>query len=71
MPSCLPFACSNKSGKLNETKNFFKVPPDPKNNRDSCSCTTLVRYFPIYHPPEKLGLGLGLGLGLLGLLGLP
>ena len=23
------FACSNKSGKLNETKNFFKVPPDP------------------------------------------
>ena len=42
MPSCLSFACSNKSGKLNETKNFFKVPPDPKNNRDSCSCTTLV-----------------------------
>ena len=42
MPLCLPFACSNKSGKLNETKNFFKVPPDPKNNRDSCSCTTLV-----------------------------
>ena len=42
MPSCLPFACSNKSGKLNETKNFFKVPPDPKNNRDSRSCTTLV-----------------------------
>ena len=42
MTSCLPFACSNKSGKLNETKNFFKVPPDPKNNRDSCSCTTLV-----------------------------
>ena len=42
MPSCLPFACSNKSGKLNETKNFFKVPPDPKNNRDSCSCTTLL-----------------------------
>ena len=30
MPSCLPFACSDKSGKLNETKNFFKVPPDPK-----------------------------------------
>ena len=27
-------------------------------------------YFPIYHPPENLGLGLGLGLGLLGLLGL-
>ena len=21
---------------------FFKVPPDPKSNRDSCSCTTLV-----------------------------
>ena len=36
MPSCLPFACSNKCGKLNETNNFFKV-PDPKNNRDSCS----------------------------------
>ena len=29
MPSCLPFDCSNKNGKLNETKNFFKVPPDP------------------------------------------
>ena len=29
-----------------------------------------IRYFPIYHPPEKLWLGLGLGLGLLGLLGL-
>ena len=36
MPSCLVFACSNKSGKLNETKNFFKV-PDPKKNRESCS----------------------------------
>ena len=36
MPSYLPFACSNKSGKRNETENFFKV-PDPKNYRDSCS----------------------------------
>ena len=34
MPSCLPFACSNKSGKLNQTNNYFEVPPDSKNNRD-------------------------------------
>ena len=35
MPSCLPFAFSNKSGELNETKNVVKV-PDPKNNHE-CS----------------------------------
>ena len=36
MSLCLDFACSNKSGKLNETKKFFKV-PDPKKNCESCS----------------------------------
>ena len=32
----------------------------------SSALILIIRYFPIYHPPEKLGLGLGLGL--LGLL---
>ena len=36
MPSCLPFECSNKSGKLNETNNFFKV-PDPQHGGEDAS----------------------------------
>ena len=36
MPSCLAFGCSNTSGRLQDKKNFFKI-PDPKKNAVLCS----------------------------------